>query len=85
MDRGSHCWRDLAAEISNEVNIALRLHQAYGVLGPKECLRQLFTEFLTKPLETSLTRDWNGIITAFDNVGEEELSKEIKTAVLNKI
>lgn len=80
--KASHVWRQIAEQLSDDPNMAARLDQKHH--DPTECLRQVFIECFINKKPANCTHDWNGIIELLDDIGEETLSEEVRTAVLNK-
>ena len=82
INRASHKWRQIAEQLSDYPNMASRLEQRHH--DPVECLRQVFIECFINKKPANCDHNWNGIIELLDDIGEETLSEEVKTAVLSK-
>ena len=84
LTKASHRWKDVATTLFPEdTNLVDNLGPKHRDI-PTDCLRELLQNFLTKGLPDDYTRDWNGIIDLFQDLGEEALAKEIREAVINK-
>ena len=82
ISRASYRWRDIAQQLSDDPNLASRLEQKHH--DPIECLRQVFIECFINKKPANYTNDWNGVIELLDDIDEENLSEEVRNAVLSK-
>lgn len=76
-------WREVAQRLFDDTNYVATLNERNRG-DPTQCIREVFTDFLTRRLANDYTRDWNGIIELFDDLDMDALSEQIKEAVLNK-
>lgn len=83
ISRASPKWRDIAANISTRPEVAAQASQKYRD-DPIECLRHVLNECFIKNTPNNYSRDWYGIIEMLDDIDEEQLSEEVRDAVLRK-
>ena len=76
-------WRDIAQKLFEDVHYCDNLQDKHHG-NATECLREVFTDFLTKRLSGNYSRDWKGIIELFKDLDEKALAKDIEEAVLSK-